>query len=210
MGNSEGKSFNKHGQGDQCRGNKICLIVFLIMLVMMVVWATISTLCSIFYNAKVGGLVFCCGAGLLLLSIIVLLVLKNHFKLHHEDNSLDISPDHEEKDTNYQVENSFGICPECEEKDINYQGNYSLGYCPFCSMQGLLRLVKYDNGEIYIGCDEAYHEFNSMEDVKNKKLRGDRKPYILNDDFLSLEEAIKKGYKEYIFVFKDNQWKKLK
>lgn len=84
---------------------------------------------------------------------------------------------------------------------------YSLGFCPYCDGQGLLFVAKNANCKPYIVCDEAYHEFDSMQDVETKKLRA--VPFNLNHNYVSLDEAIKLGYGKYIYVFKNNNWEKL-
>lgn len=94
-----------------------------------------------------------------------------------------------------------------KEIEINQHEMYSLGECPFCAHQGLLKLAEDDNGEVYIVCDETFHEFASMEDVETKRLR--KTPLSLDHNYIELEEAIKLGYGEYIYVFKNNKWEKL-
>ena len=84
--------------------------------------------------------------------------------------------------------------------------NYSLGECPFCNSQGLLKLGQLD-GKVKIICDEAYHVFNSIDDVKNKKLDTS---IGINAEFISFEEAIKSKFKNDIYIYKNNEWKKLK
>lgn len=91
--------------------------------------------------------------------------------------------------------------------DINTE-KYSLGFCPYCDGQGLFHLVRGKDSKIYIYCDEAGHIFDSMEDVKNERFK-DKTPE-LTYGYLPLEEAIKLGYGKYIYVFKNNKWKKLK
>lgn len=84
---------------------------------------------------------------------------------------------------------------------------YSLGFCPYCDGQGLLFVAKNGNSKPYIVCDESYHEFDSMQDVKTKNLRA--VPLNLDHNYVSLDEAIKLGYGKYIYVFKNNKWEKL-
>ena len=84
---------------------------------------------------------------------------------------------------------------------------YSLGFCPYCDGQGLLFVAKDANSKPYIVCDETYHEFDSMQDVETKKLRDC--PLNLDHNYVSLDEAIKLGYRKYIYVFKNNKWEKL-
>ena len=81
---------------------------------------------------------------------------------------------------------------------------YCLGKCPFCSGQGLLGIVKEKKG-YYIACDESFHEFASMEDVKARKTRGTT---TLNDDFIPLKKALKLGFKKYIYIFENGTWSK--
>ena len=81
---------------------------------------------------------------------------------------------------------------------------YCLGKCPFCNGQGLLGIVKEKKG-YYIACDESFHEFASMEDVRAKKLRG---TMTLNDNFIPLKKALKLGFKKYIYIFENGNWAK--
>jgi len=81
---------------------------------------------------------------------------------------------------------------------------YCLGECPFCSGQGHLGIVK-DKKGYYIACDESFHEFASMEDVRAKKLRG---TMTLNDDFIPLEKTLKLGFEKYIYIFENGNWSK--
>ena len=85
---------------------------------------------------------------------------------------------------------------------------FHIGKCPFCDEQGWLKLARDDNDKVYIVCDESYHEFDSIEDVKNKNPR--KSPLLMKDEFLSLEETIKEGYQDYIYIFNNNAWQKLK
>ena len=96
-----------------------------------------------------------------------------------------------------------------KKKYIKVEDNrkYSLGFCPYCNGQGLLNIVRDEDSTIYITCDEAGHNFDSMEDVKNEKFK---ERHNFNYNYISLEDAIKTGYEDYIFIFEDNQWKKLK
>lgn len=56
---------------------------------------------------------------------------------------------------------------------------------------------------VFISCDECYKEFLTPEDAKeNKGLN----TLTFNDDSIDIEEAIKKGWAKYIYVFEKGKW----
>ena len=80
--------------------------------------------------------------------------------------------------------------------------DYCLGLCPLCKGNGLLRAVKDARG-IFVFCDECYQEFSDPENVlKNNGWD----TLTFNDVSVPLEEAIGKGWADYIYIFADGKW----
>ncbi len=83
---------------------------------------------------------------------------------------------------------------------------FCVGICPHCDGNGLLLVVKDDTTqELRICCDECYQEYRSIKDLK---MNISHVSHDLNNVSVSLEEAVSKGWAEYIYVLDKGKWVK--
>jgi hypothetical protein len=84
---------------------------------------------------------------------------------------------------------------------------YCVGLCPFCFGQGLLYPLQEEDKISFI-CDEAYHRFDTFEDIAKRKLSRD---FDLTEDYMELEAFLRAmpELEKEVFVFENHIWRNL-